>query len=95
MSFEIKPESIRGTAFNNDISDISYEAQRLDHSDVADILNLAIQHGIVSPPVYVVRSVKTGNLKGCECIDNILVAPDEDSPLEAFCEYEHWKGQMK
>ncbi len=92
MHNPVKPEDISDDILNGYFTKYDREMCR---ESLAHFLNDAITAGLVSPPVYVVRSIKTGNLKGCECIDNLLIAPNEDSPLEALCEYEHWKGQTE
>lgn len=95
----IKPESITQQQAERfaELMDADFGRFLNDYAAIPidKIANALIEAGIVSPPVYVVRSLKTGNLRGCECIDNLLIAPDEDSPLEALCEYEHWKGQAE
>lgn len=86
----IKPEDISDDAFKACFGpDLG-----IDVEDLADILNAAIEAGLVSPPVYAVRDDQ-GNLLDYE-VYGLWSNPDAaESQHEGDYAAEHWKGQRE
>jgi hypothetical protein len=62
---------------------------------IRDIANALIEAGIVSPPVWAVRNLKTGRLASHPITRLRDLIPDKKEPLVDGWEYEHWKGQTE
>jgi hypothetical protein len=62
---------------------------------VEKIANVLIEAGIVSPPVWAVRNIKTGKLATHPMTRLKDLVPDKREPLVNGWEYEFWKGQAE
>ena len=62
---------------------------------VDKIANALIDSGIVSPPVWAVRNLKTGKLASHPMTRLRDLVPDKREPLVDGWEYELWKGQTE
>lgn len=85
MTTPIKPEDIP------DEMDEICEGM-LYKRDIADILNTAIELGVVSPAVYLIRRRNNRNVVG------VALGVEDQVRAEAFMPStvaEHWKGQEK
>lgn len=56
---------------------------------VAEILNTAIEAGLVSPPVYVIRDNSSDHFHA------FMITKDEIPKYEHIGAIEHWKGQTQ
>jgi hypothetical protein len=66
-----------------------------DNAQLATLANALIEAGIVSPPVWAVRNLKTGRLASHPMTRLRDLVPDKKEPLVDGWEYEHWKGQTE
>jgi hypothetical protein len=62
---------------------------------IEKIANALIEAGIVSPPVWAVRNIKTGRLASHPMTRLRDLIPDKREALVDGWEYEHWKGQAE
>jgi hypothetical protein len=62
---------------------------------VEKIANALIEAGVVSPPVWAVRNLKTGRLASHPMTRLRDLIPDKKEPLVDGWEYEQWKGQAE
>ena len=90
MSYHIKPEDIDDEAFESMGGD--YWADfGMEKEEMADILNAAIEAGLVSPPCWVMRCY--GRMtKDMSSEPNIYPSRRDDTEAVS---YEHWKGQRE
>lgn len=66
-----------------------------DNAQLATLANALIEAGIVSPPVWAVRNLKTGKLASHPMTRLKDLVADKKEPLVDGWEYEHWKGQAE
>jgi hypothetical protein len=94
----IKPESITKQQAEKfaELMDADFGRFLNDYQAIPidKIANALIEAGIVSPPVYVVRNTKTGELARHPLGDVALVVADTWLVVEGW-EREHWKGQAE
>lgn len=92
MSIKIKAKDIPA-----DVKALFYKA--IDHYPPKDApavwLNVAIQNGLVSPPVYVIRDTDNGNLLHEIVSGEVFMTANPDKAEIQGAVYEHWKGQME
>lgn len=78
---------IDNTEFYHKVKLTSETCFNLVSEEIATILNLAIQHGLVSPPIYVARAKKNEY----KLLPHLMwESLEEDNEWMAF---EHFKGQ--
>jgi len=86
-----------------DIPDDVFDAMREDWRWLADakftkgslayVLELAIEHGLVSPPCYALRKSENGELLTRFRVYTSREAANDCAPYR--CKVEHWKGQVE
>jgi hypothetical protein len=95
----IKPESITKQQAErfDELMDVDFGRFLHDYAAIAieKIANALIEAGIVSPPVWAVRNIKTGKLASHPMTRLRDLVPDREKPLVDGWEYEHWKGQAE
>jgi hypothetical protein len=95
----IKPESITKQQAEKfaELMDADFGRFLNDYAAIPleKIANALIEAGIVSPPVWAVRNIKTGRLASHPMTRLRDLIPDKKEPLVHGWEYEHWKGQTE
>jgi hypothetical protein len=95
----IKPESISKQQAERfaELMDADFGRFLNDYQaiPVEKIANALIEAGIVSPPVWAVRNIKTGRLASHPMTRLKDLVPDKREPLVDGWEYEQWKGQTE
>lgn len=96
MSYKVKPEDVPDELIDDieaSVGDLSYMWDSIDpKSIISATINAAIDAGLVSPPVYVVRNLKTGKLE--EFAGDIMLTLDpEPEPMATLYRKETWKGE--
>jgi hypothetical protein len=95
----IKPESISKQQAERfaELMDADFGRFLNDYQaiPVEKFANALIEAGIVSPPVWAVRNIKTGRLASHPMTRLKDLVPDTKEPLVDGWEYEHWKGQAE
>lgn len=92
-SVEITPEQVQKSGFKT--TPCFADDIELDSDDIAEVLNLGIKYGLVSPPVYVIRDTDNDRLLHEIVSGEVFMTANLEKVQIDGAVFEHWKGQME
>jgi len=93
MIYQVDPKRLKKSLLPRMMEELNIES--VSNEDLSIILNLAIESGLLSPPVWMIRNNTTGELARHPLCDSLNLLVDKTVSTVEGWQYEHFKGQTE